>query len=197
MIGFRTVVWRAGTTRPLAFVFRDLGERMRLAENRMMCGPRNGAFWLVLVACLVGGMGLGGCSSRVTIKTLERRAIGLEELRQQMSRQAAVPAEAKLLLIDGRPPSRFATGSIPSAVNRSTADFPMNLPRDPRVNRYETIVVFGENPSDVAASALGQRLLNLKYKQTRWFESGLLDWRRAGLRLTEPAVVDDDGGGGS
>lgn len=135
---------------------------------------------LLVVALLAGCVGPRKVSDR-DIKTID-----LSTLMALVERQAQEPGRARLLLIDSRARSSYDTARIPGAVSMLLSDIDPEMGRDPRIEAYDEIVVYGDNPGTASSKALTKRLMRLRYKNVRLFAGGLDAWRRAGLAV-EPA----------
>lgn len=138
---------------------------------------RPAATWLVVLALapIVAALWLVGCSE-LSDKVVER--VGAEEV----SRRLQEDTNGTLLLIDVRRPSEFRAGTIPGAVNLRLGDVAIDG-REPALARYESFIVFGQNPGDATAMAMAKRLLTAKYSGVALFEAGVDGWVAAGMRL--------------
>jgi rhodanese-related sulfurtransferase len=95
---------------------------------------------------------------------------------------------ASVVFVDTRSPEQFAQGRLPGAVNLRFTDLPQpqrrrNQATDPRLQRAARIIVYGQNPGDVAARALAKRLIALGYENVAWLEAGIEGWRSIGGRI--------------
>lgn len=133
--------------------------------------------WRLGAAVLVACGGVVGCDKSTsdrditTITTAETRKLIAE--RDGKDRAA-------VLLIDPRPEAEFAAGHLPGARNVRLPDVPHDGGRERWIDRYDKIVVYGNDPSTAAAKAMHKRLLSLGYEKVRWFEGGIAEWRAAG-----------------
>lgn len=151
-----------------------LARRAYIARMTRTVRNRRGltlAFPLVLFAAA-----LAGCQTAVSDKNI--KVISTQDVKSLFDRARA--GEPNLLvLIDARPPERFAEGHLPGARN-------MTLPpieaggKDPALTPYEHLVVTGDNPADALARAMTKRLLQLRYKGVRLYAGGLEEWKRMG-----------------
>lgn len=117
---------------------------------------------------------LGGCESRMTDADI--RMISIEEVRRLADKAAEGHPEA-VLLIDARPASHFAQGRLPGAVNIPLQQIDPERDRDPRLQRYDNLVVYGEDPASATARALTKRLMATGYDDVRMFAGGMAEWR--------------------
>jgi rhodanese-related sulfurtransferase len=85
-----------------------------------------------------------------------------------------------VIFLDPRPTKEFAVEHIPTARNLQLPQAPMKGERDPRIERYSNIVVYGNNPGSATARGLVKRLLALGYKGIRFFAGGLEEWNGRG-----------------
>ncbi len=128
------------------------------------------AFPLAAFAALA----LAGCRTAVSDKDI--KFISTPEVKSLFDR-ARAGEQNLLLVIDPRPPERFAEGHIPGARN-------MTLPpieaggRDPGLTPHANLVVCGDNPADALARAMTKRLLQLRYQGVRLYAGGQEEWKR-------------------
>ncbi|MEL7473548.1 MAG: rhodanese-like domain-containing protein [Planctomycetota bacterium] len=144
---------------------------------------------LVLYAAIVGlVIPILGCSKQV--RDSDIRYVSLPEVRQ---RQLDVEdgRSSRVLIIDPRSTARYGRGHIPSAINFGLADAPEEGPTDARLEGFDRLVVYGDNPASAVAKAMAKRLIALGYgrDRVRWFSGGLAEWARAGLPVD---VVEDE-----
>ena len=88
--------------------------------------------------------------------------------------------DPEVLIIDARPPSAFAAGHIPGARNIRLNNIDAKE-RDPALERYKAIIVYGETPGPTIERATAKRLIEARYDDVRWFEDGFQAWVRGGM----------------
>jgi 3-mercaptopyruvate sulfurtransferase SseA len=143
--------------------------------------------YLGLVALVGLGIGLGGCKSSTTEGDVDRHLVQLPEV-ARLVEQAAGKSLNVLLLADARSPQDFAAGHIPGARNLQLRDVQVDAGRDPEIEKYKNVVVYGGDPADPPARALEKRLLAIGYKDARLFAGGMKEWRQSGHPVqTSPA----------
>ncbi|HZW08573.1 MAG TPA: rhodanese-like domain-containing protein [Phycisphaerales bacterium] len=137
---------------------------------------------------------LSGCETSTSDKDLAKESVlvSLADVRQMMSDRDAGEEHA-LLLIDPRAPKYFAEGHLPGARNLRLPDVREDQPRDPALERYARLVVYGENPGSAVAKAMFKRLLAVGYSGIRFFPGGLAEWRSSGYEAetSEPPAAQD------
>jgi rhodanese-related sulfurtransferase len=87
-----------------------------------------------------------------------------------------------IVLVDALSPVSFAASHLPGAVNIPPTDVDERAPRripDPDAE----IVVYCQNPNCESSVEVGQRLLELGYRNVRHYPGGKDDWKDAGLPL--------------
>lgn len=131
--------------------------------------------WLVVTLVSAGCIG----PRKVSDKDIE--SIDLPGLLALVDRQQREPDRNRLLLIDPRSELSFQRGHLPGAWNILLSYINPELGRDPQIEAYDHIVVYGDNPGTASAKAMVKRLLRIRYKGVRWFPGGLEEWQRAGL----------------
>ncbi|GJQ28508.1 MAG: hypothetical protein HBSAPP03_03920 [Phycisphaerae bacterium] len=120
---------------------------------------------------------LGACRG-VSDRSIENMT-GLE-LRRLVDQASKDRNAATLVLIDPRHPREYVAGRIPGAQNLRLSDVPPDARVDPALARFETVVVYGNDPSSAAARAMTKRLLAIGYSGVRFFPGGLEEWRSLG-----------------
>ena len=140
-----------------------------------------GFHWAV-AALLVGvSLLLAGCAGprRVSDKDIEVVSIG--QVLKLLEGQQAEPDERKLLLIDARSTQSYAAGHLPGAENLRLPDINPERKRDERIDSFDRIVVYADNPGSASARALVKRMLSMRYDDVRPFPGGYDQWVKAGL----------------
>jgi rhodanese-related sulfurtransferase len=84
--------------------------------------------------------------------------------------------EHALLLVDPRTPKAFNAGHIPGARNLTLPRINVKAERDPTIEKFDNIVVYGDDPGDPTARGMTKRLMEAGYSHVRLFAGGLLDW---------------------
>ncbi len=86
------------------------------------------------------------------------------------------------MLVDALPPISFAASHLPGAINIPPASVDERAPR--RIpDRESEIVVYCTSPTCEASVEVGQRLLELGYRNVRHYPGGKDEWKAAGLPL--------------
>ena len=87
-----------------------------------------------------------------------------------------------VVLVDALPPISFAASHLPGAINIPPASVDERAPR--RIpDRESEIVVYCQSPTCDASVEVGQRLLELGYRNVRHYPGGKDEWTAAGLPL--------------
>ncbi len=95
--------------------------------------------------------------------------------RQQKGSSTAV------FIIDPRPARAFEASHITGARNLTLPKVNPKEDRDPMIERYDNIVVYGDDPGSATARGMVKRLLAVGYKHIRFFAGGLLEWKSRGF----------------
>lgn len=130
------------------------------------------------VALVLGLAFLAGCQS---ISDNDIETIGLDQTAALYRDRDSEPLSA--LFIDPRPRDAFESAHIPGALNLSLATFDGAKGVDPRISQFKAIVVYGQNPGDVAGPVVSKRMMQIGYADVRAFTGGVDEWRRAALPL--------------
>lgn len=132
----------------------------------------------LLLALGVAGAFLTGCTPKFSQEDVDRSGISLAEVR------ALVESEKtdNVALFDARGPSAFEAGHIPGAREVSLNRFSgKHGETDPAIEKYDTIVVYADNPGSGSKDALALRMMSTGYDNVRTFIEGFDAWKRAGL----------------
>ena len=96
--------------------------------------------------------------------------------------RAALERGDELVLVDALPPISFAASHLPGAINIPPASVDERAPR--RIpDRESEIVVYCQNPNCESSLEVGQRLVELGYRNVSHYPGGKNDWKGAGLPL--------------
>jgi rhodanese-related sulfurtransferase len=87
-----------------------------------------------------------------------------------------------VVLVDALSPISFAASHLPGAINIPPTVVVERAPR--RIpDRESEIVVYCQNPNCEASVEVGQRLMELGYRNVRHYPGGKDEWKGAGLPL--------------
>ena len=117
-----------------------------------------------------------GCTQRVSDETIQ--PITTADLQRRIQDK---PNE--VLMIDARSADAFAQGHIPGAVHMTLPQIDPEQP-DPQIQKYKTVIVYGQNPGSVTAKAMVKRFMKTGVKNARLLEGGIDAWRARGLPIT-------------
>ncbi len=139
--------------------------------------------YLILPVFLTLTAFLGGCNQDISMKDIQEIS-----LNKVVKLRAEKKADT-VLLIDARSPREFGQRRIKDARNiplESTTD--RRGDTDPALEKYSFLVVYGDDPGSVVATAVTKRLMYNGYGDIFWFKGGLMEWTRAGLPLEGFAI---------
>jgi 3-mercaptopyruvate sulfurtransferase SseA len=85
-----------------------------------------------------------------------------------------------MYLVDPRPAKSFGAEHIPGAKNLTLPKVDPKADRDPMIQQYDNIVVYGDDPGSAPARGMTKRLLAVGYKHIRFFAGGLKEWKSRG-----------------
>lgn len=134
--------------------------------------------------CLAAVVSLVGCDKSITDRDIEE--ISLSEVQRLLSESKSESKPDLVLLMDPRPPQQFEAGHIPGARNIQLDEFQsqdLKQGRIPAYERFETIVVYGNDPASAVGRAMTKRLLANDYRDVYWFRGGIADWVSSGGSL--------------
>ncbi len=147
--------------------------RLRIAPQRASTPVLLAA---VLAVCQVFGV---GCSKEVSDRDI--KTIALADAARLHARSQSEPLEA--LFIDPRSKAMFDASRIAGARHLQLTADDIDRGTDPAINRYETLVVYGNDPGSAIARAMAKRMMAIGYskKKVKLMPEGLSAWDRAGL----------------
>ncbi len=141
---------------------------------------------------LVSGLGaLGACQANVTDADI--RIAELSEVRALTLQQERSPRERIVVVIDARSSDRFGDGHIPGARNLHLPDLPQRGRKDPVLDSFRHIIVYGENLGTPSARGMTKRLMVFGYDGVRLFGGGMSEWRAAGYPVATAGGDDEPG----
>ncbi|MBK7404723.1 MAG: rhodanese-like domain-containing protein [Phycisphaerales bacterium] len=131
---------------------------------------------------------LGGCEASTSEKDIKEGVLAsIADVRELIDKREGGETNA-VLLIDPRAPKYFAAGHLPGARNLRMPTFPEDAERDPDIQKYQRLVVYGDNPGSAVARGMFKRLLAVGYGGLKFYAGGLDEWRENGFEVeTSPA----------
>ena len=131
--------------------------------------------WFAAVTLLAAV--LCGCDKSITDKDIKDMRVS--EVKALWDKVQKGDTKA-MLLIDARPTKEYTVEHIVGARNIQLPQIGPNADRDPVLEVYSNIVVYGNNPGSPPARGMVKRMLAVGYKGVRFFPGGMLDWRGRG-----------------
>lgn len=136
------------------------------------------AAWMVTTAMMTGG-----CDKSITDKDITTTSY--MEVQRLLDEGKTKENATLVLLMDPRSQAEFDRAHLPGAVNIKIEDFPSNMResrqgRIPEFERFENLVVYGNDPGSTVARGMVKRLLANDYRSVYWFQGGLREWIAAG-----------------
>lgn len=122
-----------------------------------------------------------GCFGERRVDDDDIDLISLDRVAALHTKQQAEPGKRHLILLDARSSQRYTAGHIAGAEHLQITDVNTDLGRDPRIESFENIVVYADNPGSASSKALTKRLLRIRYDDVYMFPGGFDAWSRAGL----------------
>lgn len=125
---------------------------------------------------------LPGCETGTSEKDINESVVfTLADVRQAMLEREADPEAA--ILIDPRATKYYEAARLPGAVNLRLQDVREDDPRDRDLERYDRLIVYGDNPGSAVARAMFKRLLAVGYDGVRLYAGGVDEWLLSGGRI--------------
>ncbi len=137
--------------------------------------PRRGAVIVVLFAAIA--LAVGGCEKNT--RDTDIKFARLSEVRSLVDRRDRGESTA-VLLIDPRPEKAFAAGHIPGARNLRLPQVDPKKDPDPEIEKFDRLVVYGDDPASASARGMAKRLLAVGYKGVRLYAGGVKEWLSRG-----------------
>lgn len=137
------------------------------------------ARWSRLVICAASAgsvFALVSCGPNVSDRDI--KVVSLEQVRTYHVLQRADQRASIMVMIDPRASREYREAHIPGARNIHLPDFRRGEPRDPELEAFVHIVVYGQHAGDYFAPGVTKRLLELGYKGVVFFAGGLDEWAR-------------------
>lgn len=119
---------------------------------------------------------LSACNKNISDKSVDILDV------QKMARIHAKDSR-DVLIIDTRTAEVFAAGHIPGARNIRLPEV-RDDDRDPALDRFKQIIVYGQNPGSASAMAMAKRLLTAGYSDVVLFQPGFDAWKSSGMAVT-------------
>lgn len=122
---------------------------------------------------------MAGCKTDVTDADID--VISISQTRAYIEGKDA----SKVMLVDPRAESDYNAGHLPGAQNlglnseRAKTGDKLN----PIFDGYKYIIVYGDDPASGPAKAMAKRLMMKDADGVKFFAGGLVEWRRAGLKI--------------
>lgn len=133
----------------------------------------------MVFACFLGLA--GGCMGPRKVSDKDIKAVSISQVIESVESQRREPSERVLLLLDSRPSAKYRAGHLPGAENMLLSGIDPNKKRDKRLDSYDKIVVYADNPGSASAKGLVKRLLTMRYDDVRLFAGGYDQWVKSGL----------------
>jgi 3-mercaptopyruvate sulfurtransferase SseA len=130
-----------------------------------------------ILGALGVGLALGGCDKNT--RDTDIKFVRVSEVRTLVDKRDRGDAEA-VLLVDPRSERAFAEGHIPGARNLRLPQVDAKKDADPQIEKYNRIIVYGDDPSSASARGMTKRLLAVGYKGVRLYPGGLKEWLSRG-----------------
>ena len=134
---------------------------------------------LLAFACFLGLA--AGCMGPRKVSDKDIKAVSISRVLELVESQRGDPGERKLLLIDSRASAKYRAGHLPGAENILLSGIDPNKKRDKRMDSYDEIVVYADNPGSASARGLVKRMLVMRYDDVRLFAGGYDQWVTSGL----------------
>jgi len=135
---------------------------------------------------VLAAMLLTGCSGSGSVSDKKIDYIDLNQAVDYFEQQTK--EKNKALFLDVRKPERFAEGHLPGARNLRGTDINLAYGLDPTLEKYDNLIVYGENAGSAGARAMAKRLIQAGYntmlkKRVKLFLGGWVEWDTTGLDI--------------
>src|SRR5213078_2620021 len=129
---------------------------------------------------------LGACER--TTRDTDIKLVRIADVRAMVDRQARGQKDV-IGLIDPRPAKYYLQAHLPGARNITLPQIDPKTSIDPAIERFGTIVVYGDDPASAEARGMTKRLMAVGYSGVRLFAGGIREWTERGYPVegTGPA----------
>lgn len=146
-------------------------------HKRIIRGSSTFAAWarltLIAAGAAVAPSLLGGCETTTSDKDIV--IVKADEAFRLWETNKKSPET--VLFIDPRPVAQYQEGHIPGAVRMEFDPDMVRLGRDPRIEQFDNIIVYGFDPGSPLGRGMTKRLMELEYDEVRFFAGGLNEWK--------------------
>jgi 3-mercaptopyruvate sulfurtransferase SseA len=133
----------------------------------------------LLIAAALAFLG-AGCQRET--RDTDIKLIRIAEVKHLADRQGREGGHL-LLLVDPRPAKYYDQAHLPGARNLRLPQFDPKANVDPALDRFGTIIVYGDNPASPEARGMTKRLMAIGYGGVRLFAGGMREWMARGYPL--------------
>lgn len=133
---------------------------------------------LVFVGCALSISILQGCESTSRTSDTDLTVLGVDEYLELLAQYGD-----RTVIIDVRPPSLYAQGHLPDAIN---IPLPQIKAGDPRLIEAERYVVYGKGWDDVVSPAAAKKMIVLGYSNVYDFRAGFEVWKLQAREIVVP-----------
>lgn len=127
----------------------------------------------MLAMIALGFAGLAGaCAPTISDAEIEKNPATIKDVQKAVEKPAS-----GVLLIDARQRAEWEAQRIPGSINLGITQVSgRDGQRDPRLERFSQVIVFGENPGSNAARILAKKMLATGYKDVKFYPGGMMEW---------------------
>lgn len=143
----------------------------------------------LFIPALIAAAALAAIGCERTTRDTDIQLVSVGEAKALWDRSRTRPDLA--IFIDPRPAKYYEARRIPGARHLELQQADPRRPRDPALDRYQHIIVYGDNPAHPVAKGMTKRLMEIGYDGVRWFAGGMKDWTERGYPTEGHAAADE------
>jgi|RhiMethySRZTD1v2_1073278.scaffolds.fasta_scaffold1111846_2 3-mercaptopyruvate sulfurtransferase SseA len=131
----------------------------------------------MLAAALSVAIGMPGCDKEV--RDTDIKLISVGQVKSMWDRSERGDS-TEMILLDPRPLKEYNAEHIKGARSLILPQVNPKGDRDPGVDKFKNIVVYGNDPGSATARGMTKRLIAVGYEHIRFFAGGMKEWKARG-----------------
>jgi rhodanese-related sulfurtransferase len=161
--------------------------------SRYIAGMARAVPFPLMILAAVSVALAAGCET--TTRDTDIKIVSVGEAKALWDRASRQPETA--LFLDPRPLKYYDAAHIPAAHSIQLHQMDPKADRDPHLERYSSLIVYGDDPASPVAKGLTKRLMAVGYKGVRWFAGGMKEWNDRGYPVEPPRTEAPAGASGA
>lgn len=121
--------------------------------------------------------GIGGCDKQVRDTDIKLISVGQVKAMWDRGQRGE---SSDMILLDSRPLKEYSAEHIQGARSLTLPQVNPKGDRDPGIEKFKNIVVYGNDPGSATARGMTKRLIAVGYEHIRFFAGGMKEWKARG-----------------